>query len=153
MRKIINKKLYDTDTAVQVGDPASPEGMYNVTDFHYYDETLYRKKTGEYFLFGKGGPLSPYAEPYEQHGSQSGQRIIPLTLEQARDWAEEHIDAAEYELEFGTPEEDDSHHVMTITVTEGTYRAIRAIATEHDCMMGDVVDAAIAAYRGNTTAQ
>ena len=153
MRNIINKKLYDTDTAVQVGDPASPEGMYNITDFHYYDETLYRKKTGEYFLFGKGGPLSPYAEPYEQHGSQSGQRIVPLAPEQARQWAEEHLEVAEYELEFGTPEEDNSHRVMTITVAEGTYRSIRTMATERDCAMGEIVDAAVAAYRENTTAQ
>ncbi len=148
MRKIINKKVYDTVTAKPIG---AWSNSCNAGDFNLVIETLYRKKTGEYFLHGEGGANTRYSVQ-DYGGWSGGEAITPLTPEQARDWAEEHLDAAEYELEFGTPAEDDSHHVMTITVAEGTYRAIRAMATERDCMMGDVVDAVIAAYRGNTTA-
>lgn len=124
MRKIIHGKKYDTDTANQVCDPTSPVGMYDVSDFHYYEETLYRKKTGEYFLYGWGGPLSPYSEPYGQRGSQGGERISPLTLEQAREWAERHLTAEEYEAEFGPVPEGEEGAVVSARVSAAAKRAL-----------------------------
>ena len=59
MKKIINGKLYDTDTAKEMGTGCA---SCSPRDFHYYSETLYRKRTGEYFLYGEGGPASRYAE-------------------------------------------------------------------------------------------
>lgn len=59
MKKIIRKKLYDTDTAQLVasrafsyyGDPAG------------YEEKLYQTPEGLYFLYGIGGETSPYPDP------------------------------------------------------------------------------------------
>ena len=48
MKKIINGKLYDTDTAKEVFAISCGNGP---SDFHYYAEQLYRKRTGEYFLY------------------------------------------------------------------------------------------------------
>jgi hypothetical protein len=107
MKKIINGRLYDTEKATPVGTDFTPAG-FGVTDFQWYSEQLYRKRTGEYFLHGEGGPLSPYSEPYGQGGSQGGSRIAPLTAKQAREWAETHISADEWEAEFGTPEEGEA---------------------------------------------
>lgn len=59
MKKTINKKVYNTDTATVVktvtysyfGDPAG------------YEETLYQTKKGDFFIYGVGGAESKYAEP------------------------------------------------------------------------------------------
>lgn len=93
MKKVINGKVYDTKTAERV---AEWDNDYPVNDFHHVDEELYRKKTGEYFLYGSGGPLSQYAEWHGNSGS-GGERIIPLTYEEATKWAEEKLDGDDYE--------------------------------------------------------
>ena len=49
MKKIINKKLYDTSTATCIAEYSGPA---RVSDFSFYRETLYRKRTGEYFIHG-----------------------------------------------------------------------------------------------------
>lgn len=56
MKKIINKKTYDTETAKLVCTYEYVCGK----DFRRVKETLYRKKTGEFFLHGIGGPSSKY---------------------------------------------------------------------------------------------
>ena len=50
MKKIIKGKVYDTDTAREL---ASWANGGNWRDFSHLEETLYRKKTGEYFLHGE----------------------------------------------------------------------------------------------------
>ena len=47
MKKIINSKKYDTKTAKEIGIYCA---SLSVSDFGYFEETLYRKKTGEFFL-------------------------------------------------------------------------------------------------------
>lgn len=136
MKKVINRKVYDTDKARQVGEPWSPSG-YGVSDFGWYEETLYRKRTGEYFLHGEGGPQTQYAEPYGQTGWTGGERIMPMTYDEACDWAEEHLDADEYESEFGVPE--DGSATLSVTIPEASYRAVKDAATKRGCTMRDLV--------------
>lgn len=102
MKKIINGKKYDTETAKKLGSWSNHCGY---SDFNWCEETLYIKKTGEYFLFGEGGPMSEYAEACGQNQLCSGARIIPYTVEKAREWAEMHLDADVYESIFGEVEE------------------------------------------------
>ena len=149
MRKIIKNRVYDTESAHRVCDPVSPTGMYDVRDFHYFEETLYRKKTGEYFLHGHGGPLSPYAEPYGQNGSRSGERILPFTPEQAREWAEEHLDPKEYEAEFGTPSEgDDSIALIQCYIAAATKAEIDRRRYASGKTIAEVVEDAIERTKG-----
>ena len=103
MKKIINYKKYDTDTAKEIASMSSG-GSY--TDFKHYEETLYRKKTGEFFIFGEGGAMSKYCEraAYENMWT-SGSRIVPLTLEEAQQWVMEFCDGDTYESLFGPVEE------------------------------------------------
>ncbi|MCW6663966.1 hypothetical protein NHG23_08725 [Aerococcaceae bacterium NML190073] len=101
MRKIIQNKVYDTETAKEIGYFRTNYGM---SDFRHYEETLYKKRTGEYFLHGEGNGMSKYADSYgDMRGP--GKTIVPLTFEEAREWAERKLEAEEYESEFGTPEE------------------------------------------------
>lgn len=101
MKKIIHGKLYDTDTAAEI---ACDSNGYGFADFRYCREALYRKKNGEYFLYGEGGALSPYAQKC-RGGSCEGSRIRPLTEESAKTWGEQHLDADSYMKVFGPVEE------------------------------------------------
>lgn len=102
MKKIINGKKYDTDTAAEVGYYSNGGGW---GDFHHYEETLYRKRTGEFFLYGEGGPMTGYAESCGMNEYCGGWSIKPMTENQAKAWAETHIDADDYEKIFGEVDE------------------------------------------------
>ena len=41
MKKVINKKMYNTETAIEI---ASYENMSNRRDYGHFEETLYMKK-------------------------------------------------------------------------------------------------------------
>ena len=101
MKQIINGKKYDTETAKKVG---SWSNGYSYSDFSSCTEELYRKRTGEYFLYGIGGPMSKYSQSYGNTTS-GGSQIIPMAEAEARTWAEEHLDGDEYEEIFGEVEE------------------------------------------------
>lgn len=102
MKKIINGKKYDTETARAVADYANNG---NWRDFTHFEETLYQKKTGEFFLYGEGGPMTRYAVAIEQNCMSGGRKIIPLTIKDAQKWAEAYLTADDYEEIFGEVEE------------------------------------------------
>lgn len=112
MKKVINGKLYDTETAREVG---SDSYLYP-RDFNHWVETLYVKRSGEYFLHGQGGPRSRYAVSVGQNSWEGGEKIIPLSFENARKWAEEHMDADDYAEAFGMPDEGESDEKATLCV-------------------------------------
>ena len=57
MKFILHNKLYNTDTAKKV---AEIDNGYFTDDMRYFSHTLYLKKTGEYFLFTYGAPMTVY---------------------------------------------------------------------------------------------
>ena len=121
MKKIINNLLYNTETAKAVGKWTN--GLYP-NDFEYCRETLYRKKTGEYFIHGEGGGNSKYGI-WRGNSGGPGEQIRPYTYEDAREWAEEHLDIDEYAKEFGEPEESpDGKIKMTLTLLPETKAAL-----------------------------
>ena len=97
MKKIISGKLYDTETAKEI---CCWSNGYYTSDFYYATETIYQKKTGEYFLHGYGGALSEYAENYGRNRI-AGESIVPLSLEELIDWAFEKLTADEFIEKFG----------------------------------------------------
>lgn len=101
MIKIINKRKYDTDTAEEL---LTYSNGYSTSNFQHYTETLYRKRTGEFFLYGEGGPTSRYAERLENL-LMSGSKIVPLTDDEAREWVADHFDGEDYIEIFGDVEE------------------------------------------------
>ena len=102
MKKIINGKKYDTNTACFIKSVRCYHGPGN---FRNYEEDLYLKKTGEFFLCGSGGPLSRYREEEPFGGWTDGEGIIPLSKEEAREWMEINGDVDEYEGLFGEADE------------------------------------------------
>lgn len=102
MKKVINNKMYNTETAKAVGNYSNTP--YH-SDFNYCSETLYRKRTGEFFLYGEGGPNSQYCQVIGNNEWGYGSDIIPISEEQAKQWAEAHLSGDEYEAIFGPIEE------------------------------------------------
>lgn len=104
MKKIINYKKYDTETARVVGNWISG----SKEEDNYRDETLYCKKNGEYFLDDKGGMCSDYHTAFWidydcEHGDW--EELIPFSKEEAQKWVMMHMDGDAYEAEFGEVDE------------------------------------------------
>lgn len=127
MKKIISNRLYDTDTAREIASNSHGEGP---RDFRYYSETLFRKKTGEYFLYGHGGPNSRYAESCGQNTWTGGEKIIPLSLESAHEWGEGNMDADDYQREFGPVSEDGGRTTLSVCMDTAIAERIRREAKE-----------------------
>jgi hypothetical protein len=128
MKKIINGKLYDTETAKEIGRHSYGEGQ---RDFRHYTEILYRKRTGEYFIWGEGGPMSRYSKSVGMNEWTGSERITPMDYKAAREWAEEHMDAEDYQAEFGEVSEGgDERTVLSISLDAATADRIRKQAQE-----------------------
>lgn len=102
MKRIIDGRMYNTETATLVGH-------YNngcsYSDFHVIDESLYIKKTGEWFLYGFGGAMTEYAVKCEDGMTGGSARIISFTDDEAKKWLEKYNLVDEYIKYFGEPEE------------------------------------------------
>lgn len=101
MRKIINGKAYDTSTATKL---AVHDNGLLPNDFDYTEETLFRKKTGEFFLYGEGGARTKYGKESGPSSRIGGAEIIPMTMDEAKKWVENHANER-YEEIFGDAEE------------------------------------------------
>ena len=100
-RRIIDGKLYDTDKAECV---ASYD--YDLAnDLYYIIESLYIKKTGEWFFYGEGGPGTEYGVPCGNNWRECGATIIPFTAAEAQQWLAKKNFVDEYIEYFGEPEE------------------------------------------------
>lgn len=77
MKQVIDGKLYDTETATKIG---SYWNGLSTSDFRRVSEELYRTKSGNY-LWGSS-------------------RIIPLSKEEAFEWAQQHLSTDEVLKEF-----------------------------------------------------
>ena len=127
MKRIIDGRSYDTEKAAEVGCWSNNR---SARDFGHCSETLYRKRTGEYFLHGEGGPMSKYRRAVDVNNWTGGEDITPLTVEEARRWAEENLSADEYEAEFGEVAEDNSRQVLSITMAASLAEKLRREAAK-----------------------
>lgn len=114
MKKIIEGKRYDTEKAELVGE--WDNGIYD-SDFNKVSEALYRKRTGEFFLHGEGGARTRYAEACGQNAWRGGERIMPLSYEEAQRWAEEHLDSDVVEEYFAIPDEDEEVETVPLALS------------------------------------
>lgn len=138
MKKIINNLLYNTETAKAVGDHWN--GIPR-NDFSYCDETLYQKRTGEFFLHGEGGPSSKYAETVGMNEWSGGEKIIPLSYDEARAWAEEKLDADEYEKIFGEVSEGDEEKArLHLSVSASAFAKLKKLAAQNRVSMTEYVE-------------
>jgi len=104
MKKIVNGSRYDTEKATEVGSASSIEGT---TDFRHWSATLYvTPRSKKFFLAGKGGPMTRFAQSTGQNTWSGGTDIIPMSRQEALEWAEEHLHFDEVESHFSDDIED-----------------------------------------------
>ncbi|SFE75536.1 hypothetical protein [Succiniclasticum ruminis] len=100
MKKIVNEKLYNTETAHRVGTYRFDfdDGVQHICT------TLYRDRDGEYFLYNRsaGVPVTNVAEEFG--GQIIRESIIPMTPDAAKKWTERYLNEDEYINEFGKPQ-------------------------------------------------
>lgn len=135
MKKVIDGKRYDTDTAKKL----AYDSYSNPRDFNHWVEELYRKNTGEFFLYGCGGPMSRYAVSTGQNEWSGGEKIMPLSIEAAQKWAEEHLDGEEYEKIFGAVEESATKKTVSLSLSESAIEKIKRGAAEAGMSMSEYV--------------
>jgi hypothetical protein len=109
MKKIINGKMYNTETAKKIGyDNDNPTGNWA--------ETLYQKRTGEFFI---------------QHWDiWNGDCITPISFKDAQKWLEDHGSAEQYAAVFGEPNEDAEDVLLGIRVTAAAAAKLKLKAAE-----------------------
>ena len=99
MRKVINGRVYNTETAEMIAKNGSFNG-----NFYDYSEELYKTKKGNWFLYGKGGAKSKYA--VHGHGwSSEGSSLLALSEDEAKKKLEDWNEVEVIETHFGEMEE------------------------------------------------
>ena len=83
MKKIIRGLVYNTESAKEVADWSN---SFPVNDFNYEEQHLYRKRTGEFFIYGWGGPKSQYARATGLNSWTGGSAITPISYDEAKQW-------------------------------------------------------------------
>ena len=95
MKKIIGRKMYDTETAKEICEWSNK----TPNDMRYSKEILYKTPNGRYFLWGKGGPMTRWGVAVDG-GTIEGSNLIALNENEVMDWLEsiDHYDV--YAEEF-----------------------------------------------------
>ncbi len=129
MNKIINGKRYDTDKAKEIG---SWESTWDCGSVDYMSETLYRKRTGEFFLHCERGMRSATAYRFcdNKMASDGSEHIVLLAYEQAQGWAEENMTADEYEAVFGEVADDAGNVPVTLSLPASAKAKLEAQAAK-----------------------
>lgn len=86
--KIIDGLRYNTMAAEKI---CSFENDSDSGDFRYEVTSLYRTPRGRFFLAGRGGAMTRWAQSI-QGGRSAGQGLQPVSTGEARDFAEQHAD-------------------------------------------------------------
>ncbi|MDP4086080.1 MAG: hypothetical protein Q8934_15870 [Bacillota bacterium] len=96
MKKIINKKVYDTEKSCLIAEFSN--GFTN-RDFRFLYEGLYITRSGQFFLHAEGGPLTKYSD---SNGSSNWgiETIVLQTSNDAYKWLEQNNKFEEIEKYF-----------------------------------------------------
>ncbi len=138
MKKVIKGRIYDTEKAKFL---ASWENYASRRDFNHMEESLYQKKTGEFFLHGEGGPSTKYAVMVDQNCWSGGERIMPMTYEEAQKWAENHLDGDEYEEIFGEViEETGEKQVVSISISSAKWETAKREAAKRGIGISEYIE-------------
>lgn len=133
--KVIGGKRYDCRSAQLLAEYE----YSNSRDFHWYHEELYRRKTGDFFLACEGGPASPYRRTISANEWSGGEKIIPLTHDEAREWVEQHCDGTTYDLIFPDVEQAGKEQIA-LTMSAGVVSALRKRAAATGCGLSETVE-------------
>ena len=119
MKKVIQNRVYDTETAELVAS--------------YHDSTcaerLYRKRTGEFFIHGRGSSDSDDYAVWKGNRVSGSERIKPLTPKLAMAWAAKHLNRQQYDDIFGAVA-DDQKITISLSLPVGAVNTLKNAAAE-----------------------
>ena len=118
MKKTIRGRTFDTDTAERLGAYRDSNCI----------EILFRTRTGEFFLYGRGNTDSAYAV-WKGNGVSGSEQIITLTPKQAQKWARLKLSAAQYDDLFGSGA-DNQKQTISLSLPVGAIKALKNAAGE-----------------------
>jgi hypothetical protein len=101
MKRIIDGKIYNTETATLIADISPRYESRN--DFNWEDTKLYRTRKGQWFLAGEGGARSRWSHPIG-NGSTAGDGLELVQEYEAQQLVGQHA-PEKYTEFFGEPEE------------------------------------------------
>ena len=137
MKKIIRGLVYNTESAKEVADWSN---SFPVNDFNYEEQHLYRKRTGEFFIYGWGGPKSQYARATGLNSWTGGSAITPISYDEAKQWAEEKLSADKYESSFGEVTEDGGRTTQLFSLSTIALEKLRVMASKEGKSMSGLVE-------------
>lgn len=100
MKKIVNGKLYDTESA----ELFCEYSFSNPSDFKHVYEALYKSPNGQFFVEYSGGPMSEYGVSCGQNETSGSSGIRLVTEAEAMEFLEAHGTSDDYVKAFGKPE-------------------------------------------------
>lgn len=139
MKKIIKGKVYDSNTAAFI---ARKSNGLEKNDLRWLEESLYRKRTGEYFLHGKGGGLTYCAAP-AVGGYTNDEKIVPLSYEGAQKWAKNNMNADDYLKVFEEDSKDGDCVIMTVQLKASTRAKLEHLQSKKEMSMSAIIDEAV----------
>ncbi|MBD5429354.1 hypothetical protein [Lactobacillus sp.] len=145
---------YDPDKAKFI---IGYESEFGPADNRHFTEGLYKKRTGEYFLYGKGGGASPYAGYNAAYGSWTpGDEIEPYTLDKAKAYFDKYdvqdyvdkdggmLDPEDvkklYDKEFGKIENNSAKKNKLFSLKESTIAKIERMAQAQGKTQSEIID-------------
>lgn len=136
MKRIINGRRYDTDTAKLAGGYET--GF--IGDLDWRSEQLFRKSTGEFFLAGRGGAKTRWASRTID-GFSSGGGILPLTFDEAREWAEEHLSVKDVENLFRIPSDAETgKKIQSFSLSQTAIAGLKRLAQTCQTSRSDIIE-------------
>lgn len=117
MKQAIEGKLYDTEAAKYI---ATARPQLSKDDPGYWEETLYRKSTGEFFTHDKG-----FINKGDSH------KIKSLSEKQAFCWAEDNCVEDEFESNVGISVCEYSMRGVKEIIIKNKRKELEGFTTEH----------------------
>lgn len=103
MRRVMDGIMYDSATSEELARMASPRGT---AEDEAWSEILYRKASGQYWLYAEGGKSTIYSALNRCNIFDGSWCIKALAEDEARTWCEHNLGGDAYEAIWGPVDED-----------------------------------------------
>ena len=92
------------------------------------------------FYYEGRGPASEYAVATGQNEWAGGEKITPLTFEEAEKWGEKNLDADECDKIFGEVDESGEKQTVAIRLSQGMLAKLKNIAAKEQLGISGAVE-------------
>ena len=84
--------------------------------------------------------MTRYAEAEGQNSWSGGRRIMPMSYDEAKKWAEENLDADEYESIFGAIDESGAKMTVTLSIDSGKWESAKREAAKRGIGISEYIE-------------